>query len=375
MVRAASFTGSEPESNFITVAIDQNNDSGPDPVKLAARTTRAFLGFRLDCMQCHDDMFGDRWKQKDFHQLAAFYAPAKNTITGVRDEDKTTYQYTFNKRNGDVDVHPMVPFLPELQEDRGSLRTQLAHWVTHPENKAFARTAVNRVWALLFGRPLVEPVDSIPLDGPWPPGMETLAEDFMGYGYDLQRLIRLIAATRVFQLDSRAMGADETISEVQEKALASFVLSRLRPEQVAGSILQASSLTTIDAQSHILIKLARAAQQGDFVKRYGDIGEDEFGADGGTIPQKLLLMNGDLVQEKIGDNIFVNAATRIGALAPTDTSAVETAYLAVLSRRPTPAEADYFEEKLAACGKKERSNAMADIYWSLINATEFSWNH
>ena len=88
----------------------------------------------------------------------------------------------------------------------GRPRQRLARWVTHPENRAFARATVNRVWALMFGRPLVEPVDEIPLknslENPYPPGLETLADDFIIHKFDLQRLIRVIAATRVFGLDS-----------------------------------------------------------------------------------------------------------------------------------------------------------------------------
>ncbi|MDT9120995.1 hypothetical protein RSW84_26510, partial [Escherichia coli] len=74
-----------------------------------------------------------------------------------------------------------------------------------------------------------------------------------------------------------------------------FPLTRLRPEQVAGSIIQSSSLTTIDANSHIVAQLSRYAQQSGFVERYGDTGEDEFLESGGTVTQRLLLMNGELV--------------------------------------------------------------------------------
>ena len=84
---------------------------------------------------------------------------------------------------------------------------------------------VNRIWALLFGRPLVEPIDNIPLEGPYPPGLEMLADDFVAHGYDCQRLIRVIAATDVFQRDSRA---DFEINLLEhEEAWAAFPLTRL----------------------------------------------------------------------------------------------------------------------------------------------------
>ena len=78
---------------------------------------------------------------------------------------------------------------------------------------------------------------------------------------------------------------------------------------MAGSILQAASLKPIDANAHIIWQLSRSAQRSDFIKLYGDVGEDEFSATGGTIPQRLLLMNGNMVHERIKDNIVANAAT------------------------------------------------------------------
>ena len=96
----------------------------------------------------------------------------------------------------------------------------------------------------------------------------------------------------------------------------------------------------------ILVKLARYQQENDFVKRYGDPGDDEFDGRGGTIPQRLVLMNGQLVKERTKENLG-NASSQIGGLAPDNRKAVEAAYLAILTRRPTPAEAAHFEERLA----------------------------
>ncbi len=152
-----------------------------------------------------------------------------------------------------------------------------------------------------------------------------------------------------------------------------FPLTRLRPEQVAGSVLQASSVAANDANSNLLFRLARFGQQNEFVKRYGDGGEDEFDGRTGTIPQRLLMMNGNLVHEKIKEDLW-NAATRIAWMAPDDARAVETAYLALLTRRPTPAEAEHFEAELAD-HRLTRVQRLEDLFWALINSTEFSWNH
>ena len=69
-------------------------------------------------------------------------------------------------------VEPRVPFLPELlPDDRDRAASGWPRWVTDPRNPYFARATVNRVWALMFGRPLVEPVDDLPAAGELPPAL------------------------------------------------------------------------------------------------------------------------------------------------------------------------------------------------------------
>lgn len=376
LVSAEGIWTSKPEVNFITVTVDPNNEEkGPDEQKLAARVSRAFLGVRLDCVQCHDDLFGKRWKQRDFHQLAAFFAPAEMSLTGLRDNPKLDYQFRYLRRDDSETIPPQVPFHRELLPQSGPPRERLGQWITHPENRAFARTTVNRLWALLFNRPLHKPIDDIPLEGPFPPGMELLAEDFIAHHFDLQRLIRIIASTRIFQLDSRSADPEHPIAAQAETHLAAYPLTRLRPEEMAGSILQSSNLRTLDAESHVLVRLMRFAQQKDFVKRFGDLGEDEFDEFSGTLPQRLILMNGKLVHERTKEDLTLNASARIGKLAPNPSVAVESAYLATLTRRPTSSEAAHFKAEHRKLGSRSSSSFMEDLFWTLINSTEYSWNH
>ena len=72
---------------------------------------------------------------------------------------------------------------------------------------------------------------------------------------------------------------------------------------------------------------------------------------------------------------MANAATRIARLAPSDDKAIEVAMLAVLSRRPAEDEAVYFQKEFAATSDRPRNERMEDFYWTLLNTTEFSWNH
>ena len=183
----------------------------------------------------------------------------------------------------------------------------------------------------------------------------------------------MIASTHVFRRDSRA---PFDVTPAHEKAWAVFPVTRLRPEQIAGSAIQASSLRTINANASGLERLIRFGQQQDFVNRYGDLGEDEFSMTGGTIPQRLIMMNGELISERTEPNdLLLNASAQIATLSPDDATAVETAYLVVLSRLPTPREREHFENRLRESSGEERRDRLSDLYWVLVNSSEFSWNH
>jgi hypothetical protein len=206
--------------------------------------------------------------------------------------------------------------------------------------------------------------------------LDILAEDFARHGFNLRRLIQLMAATEVFQLDS---AEDPRFSDEQlEAALdnwALFRMTRLRPEQVAGAIVQASSVQTIDHESHIIWRLNRYFSENEFVERYGDAGEDELLPRSGTIPQLLLMLNGGLVKDKTNPNPLANTATQIAMLAPDDKTAVESMYLAVLTRLPNEEESKAFTARLKNVKGSKRQQALEDLFATLFNTTEFSWNH
>ncbi|MGP0064822.1 MAG: DUF1549 domain-containing protein [Isosphaeraceae bacterium] len=356
-----------PAVNFLAVTIDEKTER-PNPDRLAARVSRAFLGVRLDCAQCHDHPF-QRWKQADFRGLAAFFGGTRADFRGIRDLENEYRPPDRKGKESDL-VEPHVPFRAELLPDAGNPRKRLAAWITDPRNANLARATVNRVWALMLGRPLVEPVDDLASATEIHPALIAMSDDFASGGYDLHRLIRAIAATETFRLDS----ASECAGEAHDDAWAVFPMTRLRPEQVAGALFQAASLTTLGPQSHWFARLVAYTGRNDFVKRYGDLGEDEFDARGGTIPQRLLMMNGEVVREQLKEGFF-GGSSMIAALASDDTKAVEAAYLAVLTRRPTAEESTHFAGRLAGTSGDERKRRLGDVYWTLLNSTEFSWNH
>ena len=82
------------------------------------------------------------------------------------------------------------------------LRQQAAAWLTSADNRYFAVSFVNRVWAHLTGAGLIEPVDDIRAGNP-PTNPELLAwltREFIDHEFDVEWLIRTICESRTYQL-------------------------------------------------------------------------------------------------------------------------------------------------------------------------------
>lgn len=361
LITATGLWTDRPAVNFLS-SHDQ------DPVKLATRTTRVFLGLRLDCAQCHDHPFRD-WKQTDFQGLAAFYGQVQLGFVGIRDGKGEYRLDEMGRPVGEV-VEPVVPFSKELDPGEGWRRERLAHWVTHPDNPYFARAIVHRYWRLIFGKGLIEPIDDLEQEAIAPAAVERLADDFREHGYNLRRLTRILVRTRAFSRASALLGP---VAPAQEAVFAAYPLNRLRPEQLAASLAQCSSLQTLDARDHWLFRLIDFSRQRDFIDAFGDRPDDELESRSGNLPQKLLLMNGKPTVEELRPGLL-SATSRIAALAPGDSACVRLAYQVALSRLPDEAEEAHFSQSLAGTKGEERARRVEDLLWALVNSTEFSWS-
>ncbi len=379
LVTAEGLWTDQPEVNFLTVTYD-SGDGKPDPIRLAARTSRAFLGLRIDCLQCHDDFLGNvslgsvddprEGVQQDFHQLAAFYTAAKaNGLQGIRGGE-VDYDYKYLHDEELTDVPAMVPYSPELLPEEGDPRQRLATWITHPENRQAARAAVSHVWALVFGRAAGDAVDDLPLGQPSTPMIEALTDEFVAANYDLRQLIRIIVGSDAFRVESRA--GFEVRTE-HEHANAVFPLTRLRPEQTAGSVIQSARIKSVDEDSSLLLQLMKFGTTNDFLKQYGDVGEDEFGDESVTITQRLVMLNGKMVDEHTDNNPVMNASSHIRMFTADNAQAIETTYLTILNRYPNEHERQHFLERFEE--KAQLQKSIEDLCWILINSSEFSWNH
>ena len=366
-----------PAVNFVTASIA--NDKY-DANKLAGRTVRAFLGQRIDCAQCHDHPFA-HWKQKEFEGLAACFGQLKNSLVGVVDSPEKKFEIEDSETLKTRTVEPSVPYSSESYPSQGTPRQRLAAWVTHPSNTRFERAIVNRVWGLLFGKPYLadRPVDDLPdpEDAEFKSRTEVLdllGTDFRAHGCDLRRLILVITSTEAYRRNSLHPSQGEVVLEEAERLWGVFPLNRLRPEQVIGAMLQSNSVKTIDQNSHLFSRVFRYLKERDYVKEFGDPGEAELEQHTATIPQTLLNMNGEFAREMSQTGVFATPGT-LRQFSPTNDALLDNAYLTCLTRRPTDPERKHFRSQLADRPQDADNAVLEDLFWTLYNCEEFTWNH
>jgi hypothetical protein len=315
------------------------------PEELAANVTRLFLGVRLECAQCHDHPHA-RWKRDDFWSQAAFFAK-----TG----DK--HDLAIPGAGRTVAARFLDGSVPPLTADS---RTALADWVTAPKNPYFARALANRLWAHFFGVGLVDPVDDMTTENApsHPELLDELGAAFVAGRYDVKFLIRALMLSDAYALTSAETrpgpAADPRLfSRMNVKALGGG--------EVFDSLIEATGCRGPD--------LPR--QRVAFVARYAHMDRRMEGR--GSIPQSLSLMNGRL----LADALKTGADNTLSAVAESpflDTAGkVEALFLAALGRPPRPEERDRFVKYVTEAA--DRSPALGDVFWALLNSAEFSHNH
>ncbi|MGD9722882.1 MAG: DUF1549 and DUF1553 domain-containing protein [Pirellulales bacterium] len=340
---------------------------GLKPEELGTSTARIFLGIRLDCAQCHNHPF-DRWTQEDFWGYAAFFAQLQQRSGNASD------MRLVDVDGGEVKLPESETIVPTRYpggvvvppRERGTRRQQLAIWMVSRDNPYLAPAAVNLVWAELFGRGLVEPLDDFGPHNPpsHPQLMDALAEWFVSTGYDLRRLYRVLANSEAYQLSSRIAGGVDPAPEL----FARMAVKTMSAEQVYDSLSQVGLRQAAEGQD----RLADPRRQAFLVKMLTQTRtatDFEWG-----VPQALTLMNG-------AEMVALTTSAEGGLLAALEapfldnTQRVEMAFLGSLARRPTDAERSQFVEYLQTGPAAERQRALGDIVWALVNSAEFMLNH
>jgi Protein of unknown function (DUF1549)/Protein of unknown function (DUF1553) len=334
------------------------------PENLAAGVSRVFLGVRLECAQCHNHPFAS-WKRDQFWSLAAFFADlpqvSQDGVMMRRDRSaKPVREIAIPGTKKMVSATHLDGSAPEWRP-RAETRQILAEWITAPDNRYFARAIVNRVWARFLGVGLVEPVDDI--EGEADPALnellDELAGQFRAHGYNLKFLIRVLTATRAYNLSSS--GVAKT-SESGASLFASMPVRGLSPGQLFDSLTQATASEAFDARAR-------------FLELFANTHERPVEAET-TIVQALTMMNGSYIDGATNPETsrVLGAIVKVPFL---DTPGrIETLYLATLTRRPRPDElaflVKYVERRKT---DDEQAKALADIFWAILNGPEFHLNH
>lgn len=361
------------------------------PESLAASTARLFLGVQLQCAECHDHPFAD-WKQEEFWNLAAFFRDVAAPPTD--DDGAPLPARRMQDASEGIEIPGTGRRVPAvyLRDGRDvaageNQRVLLARWIASGENAYFARATVNRVWAHFLGYGLIEPIDDVtPVNPPsHPDALERLVEQFIAHRFELGYLIKAITSTRAYQLTS----AVPESGDADPQLFARMPVRTLSAEQLFDSLVEATGYRPARAPAGMAALLGEGSARSQFVARFG--GVNERTAEGeSSILLALAMMNGDLV----GAATSLEESETLAAVADApffDTPArVETLFLAALARRPSPHEASrfcaYVDSKTGVDengdGKadeskteKERRAALADIFWALLNSSEFQLNH
>ena len=343
-----------------------------------ADTAQVFLGLRLQCAKCHHHPY-ERWSREDYYGLAGFFSRLGRKDLG----EPPPYFAERRRTTGEINPRTGKPIEPKLldgpyldvpkDEDP---RHHLVDWMARPDNPFFAKALVNRLWAHLMGRGLVDPVDDMRETNPPsnPELLDALAKDFIKHKFDVKHVMRTICNSRTYQLSS----APNEFNKHDRQNHARYYGRRLIAEVLHDAVDQACGTRT---RFNRMSKQARAVDLPH--EGFGSYFLDVFDrpprssacecarSTGASLSQVLHLSFSGSIESKIGTGDGRIAKLVKGKMTPEQ--ALEDLYLAAFARQPTA------QERQTALGYLSRQpdlrRGLEDILWALLNSREFMFNH
>jgi hypothetical protein len=374
LVTATGINDEQAPVNYLTALYG-------NPVEIAATTSRVFLGVQIQCAECHDAKT-EPWKREQFHELAAFFGRAKiiqhkdvngrGTPYAIEPRAEGQYGMTDKKNPGRlIAMQPRFLTGESVDQDApdGERRAALARFLTSPKNPWFAKAYVNRVWTSLMGWGFYPSVNDLgPGASPrYAKALEILEKDWIASGYDVRWLFRTLALTEAYGRQLQPPSPSGTV------ALAVCPV-RLRPEQVFEALQKALGFDENDKSIPAPAAMSAPALQRhtglrnmvyQAFKANPSLPQQEIQA---TIPQALLMMNSALVHAYTA----AQGKTVLAELLKEDKNdeqIVTSLYERVLARKPTDEEKEICLRYVAKVSN--RTEALEDVLWSLVNSTEF----
>jgi hypothetical protein len=376
MFRFVQADGSDPEG-FTLAGFYQANEGKPE--NMGSAVSRLFLGMKLECAQCHDHPFAPYTKDQ-FWQFAAFFAEL-NPLSGPRPGFTGPIQLQSDRNTISIpstEKKVKATFFDGKNPDwslEKSPREELADWLASAKNPYFAKNMANRMWAHFFGIGILDPVDE-PGENNQPSHPELLADlgkAFAESGFDNQFLIRAITRTKSYQLTSKMTHP----GQADPRRFARMSLKGLTPSQLFDTMVAATGFREPaymrNQQNFGFVQPNNPRSQ--FLARFANT--ERTTETNTTILQALMLMNGQF----IGDQTDLAKSEILAAVADMpgwDTKKrVTNLFLTAFARNPTPEELEKFTSYVDRGGANgnNKKQALADVFWVLLNSPEFLFNH
>lgn len=390
-----------------------------EPHQLTRDMGRLFLGADLQCARCHDDPRFEDYRQADYYGIYAFVqrlrvfplTPRGAAVSELA-EGQSTFTSVFTAQSGAT--NPRLPggeMLADPAVDKGmeyvvkpgpkqrgvpaySRRLKLAQELPRTATRGFARNLANRLWALMYGRGLVHPLDLHHAENPpsHPELLDRLEAWIVEHEYDVKALLEQIALSQAYQRSSVLPNGEE---EIREDTFAVAMMRGLTPEQLRWSWLQAtgrieahhsrrnaatqkqpaeSTEPTPAWKSQLARNEALERQSESLLEVFAGLPGSTDEVFQPTVDQALYLRNSVKLLPLLNDGPGTLLAK---LLETTDARAVaEELHLAVLARKPTEDETAmvvaHLTDKKALSEWRESLQA---LQWGLLLSAEFRLNH
>ena len=384
-------------ANFLSGKLEENG------VQATAKTAQIFLGLQVQCTQCHNHPF-NKGKQNQFWELNAFFRQSRSLrrFGGTRDlqwielvdedfpgeggnaEEAELY---YEIRNGLMKVaYPVfvdgteisrIGYLPRALPDGNAIgvnrRRELAALIK--ASPLMPKAIVNRMWGHFLGYAFTRPIDDLGEHNPpsHPELLDGLAERFQQQSFDLKELIRWIVLSRPYALSSKATKGNHRDDPAlgEKPKFTHFYLRQMRAEELYESLLTATEADQSRGGEEAAKKKDQWLSQ--FITTFGTDEGDDATVFNGSIPQVLMMFNGDLIRQatNTGKGGFLD---RVASGNAKNSGKITTLYQAALARNPTAKEVAAANEMLVA-RKGDAIGALQDIWWAVLNSNEFIINH
>ena len=349
-----------------------------DTPEVAARSvSQLFLGVRIECAQCHHHP-SERWSQEDYAGLVGFF-------TGLKVKRLPNGTEAIVAKAGSDHKHPRTGELVKARglgaasasfEGIADRRQVFAAWMTAADNPFFAKAIVNRIWSHYFGRGLVEPIDDIRATNPSTnePLMDALVAHLKDVRYDLKAFTKTLLASQTYQLS--AVANEGNVNDAQNF---SHALPKAMPAEVLlDAVCQVTSVPEKFngwPEGYRSIRVWDNRMPSYFFRIFGrpvraSVCECER-SNQPSISQALHLLNSPEIQGKIAHKR--GTARQLAKSVKTNDEILDEIYLGTLCRFPTSDERTLLRQAFSESGS-DRSTAVEDIFWSVLNTKEFLFN-